>query len=90
MKFTLKDYQEEAVSGVLDRLRRARKRWHEDKEISAFSLSPTTFDKGVRDGSLPRSVRYLGCVRWDLHELDPALDRLRGGAVSTDNANPWD
>lgn len=59
-------------------------------EAAAYAgVSPTTFDKGVRDGSLPRSVRYLGCVRWDLHELDPALDRLRGGGVSTDNANPW-
>lgn len=64
-------------------------------EAAAYAgVSPTTFDRGVRDGSLPPSVRYLGCVRWDLHELDPALDRvgdrLRGGDVSTDNANPWD
>jgi type III restriction enzyme len=32
MKFTLKDYQEEAVKEVLDRLRKARKRWREDKD----------------------------------------------------------
>ena len=42
MKFTLKDYQEEAVKEVLDRLRKARKRWHEDKDKHAFSLSATT------------------------------------------------
>lgn len=42
MKFTLKDYQEEAVKEVLDRLRKARKRWHEDGDKHAFSLSATT------------------------------------------------
>lgn len=42
MKFTLKDYQDDAVSGVLERLKKARKRWHEDKEINAFSLTATT------------------------------------------------
>ena len=42
MKFTLKDYQEEAVKEVLDRLRKARKRWHADGDKHAFSLSATT------------------------------------------------
>ena len=42
MKFTLKDYQDDAVSDVMDRLKKARKRWHEDKENNAFSLTATT------------------------------------------------
>lgn len=42
MKFTAKDYQNEAVLDVLDRLRKARKRWHEDGERSAFSLTAAT------------------------------------------------
>jgi len=42
MKFTLKDYQDEAVRDVLSNLRKARKRWHEDKDIHAFSLAATT------------------------------------------------
>lgn len=42
MKFTLKDYQDEAVGDVLDRLRKARKRWHEEDEKNAFSLTATT------------------------------------------------
>ena len=42
MKFTLKDYQDEAVKDVLDRLRKARKRWHEDGDKHAFSLTATT------------------------------------------------
>jgi len=36
MKFTLKDYQNEAVLDVLDNLRKARKRWREDAERHAF------------------------------------------------------
>lgn len=42
MKYTLKDYQDDAVAQVLDRLKKARKRWHEDQEKNAFSLTATT------------------------------------------------
>jgi hypothetical protein len=42
MKFTLKDYQEGAVRDVLDNLRKARKRWVEDKDKHAFSLTAPT------------------------------------------------
>ena len=42
MKFTLKDYQDEAVIDVLTNLRKARKRWHEDGDTHAFALSATT------------------------------------------------
>ena len=42
MKFTLKDYQDEAVRDVLVNLRKAAKRWHEDGDRHAFSLTATT------------------------------------------------
>jgi hypothetical protein len=42
MKFTLKDYQEEAVRDVLTNIRKARRRWHEDAERHAFSLTAAT------------------------------------------------
>lgn len=42
MKFTLKDYQSDAVKDVLINLGKARKRWHEDKDKHAFSLTATT------------------------------------------------
>ncbi len=42
MKFTLKDYQDEAVKEVLERLKKARKRWREDHDKHAFSLTATT------------------------------------------------
>src|SRR4051794_3951443 len=42
MKFTLKDYQDDAVRDVLDRLRKARKRWREDGDTHAFSLTAAT------------------------------------------------
>jgi hypothetical protein len=42
MKFTLKDYQDEAVRAVLVNLGKARKRWHEDGDRHAFSLSALT------------------------------------------------
>lgn len=42
MKFTLKDYQSGAVKDVLTNLKKARKRWHEDSDKHAFSLTATT------------------------------------------------
>jgi hypothetical protein len=42
MKFTLKDYQEEAVQKVLQCLQKARKRWHDDGDIHSFALAATT------------------------------------------------
>jgi type III restriction enzyme len=43
MKYTLiEEYQTPAVADVLNRLKRARKRWHEDGDKNAFSLTATT------------------------------------------------
>ena len=42
MKFTLKDYQNDAVRDVLANLRKARKRWREDGDRHAFSLTAPT------------------------------------------------
>ena len=42
MKFTLKDYQGEAVKDVLINLKKAQKRWHQDGDKHAFSLTATT------------------------------------------------
>ncbi len=42
MKFTLKEYQNEAVKDVLINLKKAQRRWHEDGDKHAFSLTATT------------------------------------------------
>ncbi len=42
MRFTLKDYQTEAVRDVLTNLKKAHRRWHEESEKNAFSLTATT------------------------------------------------
>ena len=42
MRFTLKDYQTDAVIDVLNNLRKARRNWHVDKDPTAFSLTATT------------------------------------------------
>jgi type III restriction enzyme len=42
MKFTLKDYQDEAVRDVLANLKKARKRWRVDQDKHAFSLTAAT------------------------------------------------
>jgi len=42
MEYTLKDYQENAVKEVLKQLGKAKRRWKEDGDIHAFSLTATT------------------------------------------------
>src|ERR1700733_5623395 len=42
MKFTLFDYQDDAVRNVMVNLRKAMRRWHEDGDRHAFSLTATT------------------------------------------------
>jgi type III restriction enzyme len=42
MKFTLKDYQDDAVRAVLKNLRKARRDWQGDKDKCAFSLTAPT------------------------------------------------
>ena len=42
MKFTLKDYQTDAVRDALTNLKKARKRWHEDADRYAFALTAVT------------------------------------------------
>ena len=42
MRYSLKDYQEDAVADVLDRLARARDDWSRWKSPVAFSLTATT------------------------------------------------
>ncbi|MEZ0470094.1 DEAD/DEAH box helicase [Luteimonas salinilitoris] len=42
MKFTLKDYQRDAVRDALANLRKARRLWHAEADKSAFSLTAVT------------------------------------------------
>ncbi|MBM7456424.1 hypothetical protein HNR62_002310 [Oceanisphaera litoralis] len=42
MRYTLKDYQEDAVAEVLGYLRKAARAWKQEGDISAFSLTATT------------------------------------------------
>jgi len=70
MKFTLKEYQEEAVAEVLGRLKRARKRWHEDGDKNAFSLTATTgAGKTVMAAAVIESL-FFGNDDYDF-EADP-------------------
>ena len=41
-----------------------------------FMVSPTTFDRMVREGLVPKPVRIFGLVRWRLSALAAALAEL--------------
>lgn len=42
MRYTLKDYQDDAVGDVLANLKKAARDWRQDRDTSAFSLTATT------------------------------------------------
>lgn len=68
MKFTLKDYQDEAVKDVLDRLKKARRRWHDDGDRHAFSLTATT---GAGKTVMAAAVFEALFFGNDDHEFEP-------------------
>lgn len=67
MKFTLKDYQEEAVRDALINLRKAHKRWREDSDKHAFSLTaPTGAGKTVMAAAVFEAIFHGD----DFYEFD--------------------
>ena len=42
MKFTLKDYQRDAVLDALTNIKKARRLWHAERDKTAFSLTAVT------------------------------------------------
>ncbi|MGE3755814.1 MAG: DEAD/DEAH box helicase [Planctomycetota bacterium] len=70
MKFTLKDYQDDAVLDVLDNLHKARKRWLEERDRHAFSLTaPTGAGKTVMAAAVFEAL-FHGDDRYEF-DADP-------------------
>lgn len=53
-----------------------------------IGVSASKFDELVKDGRMPHPKRIDSCVRWDIRQLDPAIDKLPGG--DDDDQNEWD
>jgi type III restriction enzyme len=67
MKVTLKDYQDDAVRDILSGVRKARKRWREDRERHAFSLTaPTGAGKTVMAAAVFEALFHGD----DAHDFD--------------------
>ncbi|MBM4570177.1 DEAD/DEAH box helicase family protein [Rhodococcus hoagii] len=70
MRFTLKDYQDEAARSVLDALHKAGRRWREDGDRHAFSLTAATgAGKTVMAAAVLEALFY-GSEEYDV-ERDP-------------------
>ena len=83
MKFTLKDYQEQAVDDVLSNLRRARENFKnpQKREISSFSLTATTgagktvLAAAIVTGALAKGKKVLFTVPF-LSLVDQTVQRF--------------
>ncbi|PQM53302.1 type III restriction endonuclease subunit R [Mycolicibacter virginiensis] len=73
MKFTLKDYQEDAVDDVLNTLERARTAWERDGEESSVALTaPTGAGKTVMAAAVIEALFY-GSEKFDVDPDDGAV-----------------
>jgi predicted DNA-binding transcriptional regulator AlpA len=57
------------------------------EQASAYvGVSPTTFDKAVGEGKMPKPFRLYGRMLWDRRKLDMAIT-----ALDTEDAtdDPW-
>jgi type III restriction enzyme len=70
VKFTLKDYQEDAVRDVLTNLAKARKHWHTDGDRYAFALAATTGAGKTVMAAAGLEALFLGSDTYDF-EPDP-------------------
>lgn len=52
-----------------------------------IGISPSTFDKLVKDRRMPEPKRINARAIWDLHELDLAFAALPGG--DAEHADSW-
>ena len=57
-----------------------------DEAAVYIGIGTTKFDEMVADGRMPKPFRIDGRVLWDIHDLDPAIDKLKEPMV----VNPWD
>lgn len=73
MKFTLKDYQEDAVDDVLNTLERARTAWERDGDESSVALTaPTGAGKTVMAAAVIEALFY-GSEKFDFDPDDGAV-----------------
>ena len=56
----------------------ARRCFDRKEAASYVCVSVSTFDKLVRDGTMPQPMKFLGRNVWDVRELDRALDAQSG------------
>jgi predicted DNA-binding transcriptional regulator AlpA len=59
-----------------------------DEVAASVAVSPTLFDKWVREGRMPKGRKIGGVVLWDTQEVYDHWIALRDG--DTESKNPFD
>ena len=67
------------IAELIHALPPAARRCFDRKEAASYiGVSPTTFDKLVRAGTIPPPIEFLGRKVWDVRALDRVLDAESG------------
>lgn len=59
-----------------------------DEAAEHVGVGPTTFDRMVKEGAMPKPIRIGRRVLWDCWEIDQAFTALR--QAGTDDADEWE
>jgi len=59
-----------------------------EQAAAYVGVSPSSFDKMVREGAMPEPIRWHACVLWDRRQIDLAMDSLFGTPAET-SAVDW-
>lgn len=61
-----------------------------EQAAAVIAVSPTTFDKLVKDRLMPRGKKLYGCRRWDRDEVIAAWRAIPGeDAAEAPSNDPW-
>lgn len=55
-----------------------------------IGISPNTFDRMIKEGTMPAPVEIYSRKVWDVRAIDLAMNALSGLADSPNATNPWD
>lgn len=79
------------ICGLIHSLPLSERRGVDRREAADIvGVSPTFFDRLVREGTMPRPIALHGRKIWNRIQIEKAFDALTGITESKPTTNSWD